>query len=121
MSTTTATPSAVPSADATADSTLSAERLLNIVVLDFPVVRGTETIKSVTLRKPNAGALRGIKLTELLQLDVVSLHLLLPRVTTPTLLRHEVEALDPADLTALGTEVVSFFVRRSIREEFQIT
>ena len=54
-------------------------------------------------------------------MDVSSLQLLLPRVTTPTLLRHEVEALDPADLTALGTELVSFFVRRSIREEFQTT
>lgn len=121
MSTTTATHSAVPSVDVTAGSTPAAELQPNTVVLDFPVMRGTETIKSVTLRKPNAGALRGIKLTELLQMDVSSLQLLLPRVTTPTLLRHEVEALDPADLTALGTELVSFFVRRSIREEFQTT
>lgn len=120
MSTTT-TPSAVPSVDVTAGSTSAAELQPNTVPLDFPVTRGTETIKSVTLRKPNAGALRGIKLTELLQMDVGSLQLLLPRVTTPTLLRHEVEGLDPADLTALGTELVSFFVRRSIREEFQTT
>ncbi|QKV52640.1 phage tail assembly protein [Comamonas antarctica] len=91
----------------------------NTVKLDQPLKRGEQNIESVTLRKPRSGELRGIKLTELLNLDVVALQLLMPRITTPTLTAQDVAALDPADLTELGVRVASFFVRKSIREEYQ--
>lgn len=86
--------------------------------LDFPIQRGAQAITHVQLRKPMAGELRGIKLTELLQMDVGALQAVLPRISAPTLTPAEVAGLDPADLTELGTQVVGFFMRKSIREEF---
>lgn len=91
----------------------------NAIILDVPLKRGDSTLDAVTLRKPQAGELRGIKLTELLNLDVVALQILLPRITSPALTVQDVAALDPADITELGVRVASFFVRKSIREEFQ--
>ena len=45
----------------------------NTVTLDTPIRRGTTSIDSITLRKPNSGELRGVSLVELLQMDVGSL------------------------------------------------
>lgn len=53
-------------------------------------------------------ALRGLSLVEVLQMNVTALQTLLPRVTEPPLLKNEVANMDPADLVALGTEVVAF-------------
>ena len=36
--------------------------------------------------------------------------LLLPRITEPPLLKHEVQAMEPVDLIACATEVVDFLV-----------
>ena len=87
--------------------------------LDQPIKRGDTDITHVTLRKPMAGELRGIKLVELLHLDVGALQTVLPRITSPSLTPAEVAGLDPADLTELGTQVASFFVRKSIRAGYQ--
>ena len=89
------------------------------VTLDTPIKRGDQTITRVQVRKPNAGALRGLSLVEVLQMNVTALQTLLPRVTEPPLLKNEVATIDPADLVALGTEVVSFLVPKAQREAFQ--
>lgn len=85
------------------------------IELDQPIKRGDADITHVTLRKPMAGELRGIKLVDLLHLDVGALQTVLPRITSPSLTTAEVAGLDPADLTELGTQVAGFFVRKSIR------
>lgn len=72
--------------------------------------KGQDDVKSVSLRKPTAGELRGAKLTDLLQMDVNALIKVLPRVTEPALLDMEVAGLDPADLLSLGGQLVGFFV-----------
>lgn len=107
--------------DTTARTTTEEQAVPAGTALDFPIQRGTQTITHVQLRKPMAGELRGIKLTELLQLDVGALQAVLPRISAPTLTPAEVAAMDPADLTELGTQVVGFFMRKSIREEFANT
>lgn len=86
------------------------------VTLETPIVRGDQTITKVSLRKPNAGELRGIALAELLKLDVGALHALLPRITSPTLTTQDVSQLDPCDLVQLGGEVIGFFMTRAERE-----
>ena len=92
------------------------------IPLDAPIVRSNgQTITHVQVRKPHAGALRGLSLVEVLQMNVTALQVLLPRVTEPTLLRQEVDAMDPADLVALGSEVVGFLVPKAQREGFQAT
>jgi hypothetical protein len=89
------------------------------IPLDAPIQRNGQTITHVQVRKPNAGALRGLSLVEVLQMNVTALQTLLPRVTEPPLLRQEVDAMDPADLVALGSEVVGFLVPKAQREGFQ--
>lgn len=91
----------------------------DVIVLDTPLQRGTTQITEVTLRKPNAGELRGINLADLLQLNATALVTVLPRITMPTLTPPECAQLDPADLIELGTKVAGFFIRKSIRAEFQ--
>lgn len=63
-----------------------------------------------------ARSLRGIKLMDLLQMDVTSVSTLLPRITTPTLTPHDVTKLDPADIVSISTELLSFFLNKATRE-----
>lgn len=88
-----------------------------IVDLDEPIVRGEQEIAKVTVRRPKAGELRGVALTDLLQMEVGTLRKVLPRITTPSLLEHEVANMDPADLLQCGVAVSSFFIQKSKREE----
>ena len=87
----------------------------NTVTLEAPIKRGDQVITSLSLRKPAAGELRGVALADLLRLDVAALITLLPRITSPTLTAHEAGQLDLVDLTALGTEVLGFFVSKADR------
>ncbi|QDH64145.1 phage tail assembly protein [Pseudomonas azotoformans] len=89
----------------------------NTVVLDTPIRRGTTSIDSITLRKPNSGELRGISLAELLNMDVNSLVKVVPRISTPTLTAVEVTSMDPADLFALGTKVSGFLLQKSMKTD----
>ena len=94
----------------TTDTTTSAKTVQINVTLETPIQRGGGVIDVVTLRKPLAGALRGINLAELLTLRAESVMLLLPRITTPTLTREDVAAMDPVDLVSCASEVVNFLV-----------
>lgn len=80
------------------------------VKLETPIRRGGSTIDVLYLRKPLAGALRGINLGELLTLRAEAVMRLLPRITTPTLVPQDVEQMDPVDLVACASEVVNFLV-----------
>lgn len=91
--------------------------LTALVTLDTPLTRGEQTITEISLRKPSAGELRGVSLTDVLQMDVNALSTILPRLTTPTLTRQDVGNLDPADLVQLGTEVAGFLVPKANRAE----
>lgn len=81
------------------------------VTLCEPIKVGDEKISTVTLRKPQAGDLRGLKLANILQLDVNAMITLLPRITSPALSPDQVADLDPADFTDLASKVVVFFAR----------
>ena len=89
----------------------------NTVTLDTPIRRGTTSIESITLRKPNSGELRGVSLAELLNMDVNSLVKVVPRISTPTLTAVEVTSMDPADLFALGTKVSGFLLQKSMKTD----
>ena len=80
------------------------------IELEVPVKRGSQIITHVQLRRPKAGELRGLSVAALLQLDASAVMMLLPRITKPTLLKHEVEDLDPVDLVNLSQGVVDFLV-----------
>ncbi|PTQ90274.1 phage tail assembly protein [Agitococcus lubricus] len=91
------------------------------IMLDTPIKRGQQTINEVTVRKPNAGELRGLSLSSLLTLDVNELGKLLPRITTPILHEPDIQQLDPADLVELGTGAISFFVKKDKQEALSPT
>lgn len=87
--------------------------------LDVPVLCGNREITQLVLRRPNAGALRGLSLVDIANMDVVSLQRLLPRITEPALTTAEVAALDLADLTAIGIEVAGFLAKKQDRQAFR--
>lgn len=86
------------------------------ITLDEPLKRGDQTITAITLRKPAAGELRGIALTDLLQLDVMALQKVLPRISSPTLTEQDVMKMDPADLVQLGGAVAGFLLPKAAKE-----
>lgn len=80
------------------------------IKLTRPLTAGRpEPITAVTLREPASGDLRGLKLTDIMQMDVAAMTRLIPRLTNPALAPSEVEALGPADFMSLCTGVVGFF------------
>lgn len=90
------------------------------VVLDVPIKRSNgQDIAEVSLRRPDAGSLRGVSLLDLAHLDVNALQKILPRIATPTITAADVRQLDPADLFALGAEVASFLAQKKDLEAFQ--
>ena len=86
------------------------------ITLDVPIQRGTTTITEITLRKPNAGELRGLSLQRLHQADTDELLKLLPRITMPSLTPPECAQLDPADLSEAGGVVISFLLKKAVRD-----
>lgn len=85
----------------------------NTITLDQPIKRGDSEITEVELRKPVSGELRGLTLTDLLQMDVNALQRVLPRISTPTLTEMEAAALDPADLLQFGSMVAGFLLPKA--------
>lgn len=85
------------------------------ITLDTPIQRGDQTITAITLRKPASGELRGVSLTDLLQLDVNALQKVLPRISSPTLTEQDIGRMDPADLVQLGSKVTGFLLPKSVQ------
>jgi hypothetical protein len=103
-----------------ANTDASAEEIAvneNVIVLETPIKRGLQEITSLTLRKPSAGELRGVQLSELLGLDVASLIKVLPRLCTPSISAPEVANMDPADLVACGSKIMNFLLPKSMKTD----
>lgn len=97
----------------------AADKNTTVVVLDCPLtIAGDQLVKEVVVRKPTAGALRGLALTDLLRMQTEAIQLILPRITTPMLHKPDVAKLDPADMVALATAVVGFLVPKSERQDY---
>jgi hypothetical protein len=109
---------AITSTEAAAVAEAVAQRDPNTVPLDTPIKRGNGFITEVTLRKPNAGELRGVSLAELLQMKVDALQTVLPRITNPILHKQDMATLDPADLVNMGTVVVGFLLTKETKRDF---
>lgn len=85
------------------------------VELDSPIIRGDQTITSLTVRKPFAGELRGANLMALMQMDVQAAITVLPRITTPALTTQDVERMDIADLLQLTSVVTGFLLPKAMK------
>lgn len=91
---------------------------IKIIELDVPIQCGNRTITTLELRRPNSGALRGLSIADLAQINVTALQKLLPRITTPALTTAELSMLDVSDLTDIGVEVAGFLAKKKDREAF---
>ncbi|WP_434629466.1 phage tail assembly protein [Chromobacterium sp. CV08] len=91
----------------------------NTIQLETPLKRGENLIESIELRRPRSSELRGLKLTDVLQLDVDAVIKLLPRISSPSLIAEEVARMDPADMLQCASTVASFLLRKSDRQEAQ--
>lgn len=100
----------------TEETTQAANPNEAVIPLDKPFTRGSNTIDSLTLRKPASGELRGVSLLDLMQMDVQALSKVLPRISQPSLTTQEVAAMDPADLLACGVAVSGFLLQKSAKE-----
>ncbi|HDU8616700.1 phage tail assembly protein [Morganella morganii subsp. morganii] len=90
-----------------------------VVALDEPVVRGETEITSVTVRKPKSGALRGVRLVALMDMDVTAMTEVLPRITDPALTKPEIMAMSPGDLLNMSIEVVNFLLPKSMQTDYR--
>lgn len=87
------------------------------VELDTPLTRGSQSVTELTLRKPTAGELRGLALTDVLQMQTDALIRLIPRLSTPSLTEAEVRQMNPADLVQCGSEIAGFLLTKQARGE----
>lgn len=96
---------------------MSAIQTTATVTLETPLKRGEQTITEIQLRKPRAGELRGLSLFDLVRMEVSAAQTVLPRISSPTLTRQEVDSLDPADLFQLSAEVAAFLSPKAAQEQ----
>ncbi|PHM23265.1 phage tail assembly protein [Xenorhabdus budapestensis] len=89
------------------------------VTLEEPIARGATTITDIIIRKPTSGALRGVRLQALMEMDVDSMMLVLPRVTASVLTKNDLLLMAPGDLINLSVEVVNFLLPKSVKSDFQ--
>ncbi len=82
----------------------------NTIPLTKPVVRGDEKITQLTITDEikQAGSLRGLKLVNVMNMDVDSVAVLLTRVTSPRLKLTEVNEMDTRDFVSLSEALVPF-------------
>jgi hypothetical protein len=75
-----------------------------------PIPRAGGDITALTLRKPCAGDLRNLNMTDLMNGGVSAVITLLPRITTPTIAAHEAERLSAEDTAEIAGTIVGFFM-----------
>lgn len=90
------------------------------ITLETPIQQGEKEITEITLRKPQAGELRGLSIVELLNMDVQSICILLPRISTPMITKEQAAKMDTVDICQVGGVVANFFVTAKVKKEFQI-
>lgn len=89
------------------------------ITLETPIKRGETELTALELRKPNAGALRGVSLRGLLDFQTDDIVKVLPRITEPALTDHEAARLDPADLLQAGAVIAGFLLPKRALEQAQ--
>lgn len=87
------------------------------ITLDTPIEREKTTIDTLTLHKPNSGALRGVSVRSVLDMDVETIVKVVPRIADPKITDAEAARLDPPDLMKLGVALAGFFMPKAALAE----
>lgn len=86
------------------------------ITLQEPIQRANgEPIAEITLRKPKAGELRGLKVEDLYGSDINSLLVLIPRIASPVLVKEHVEQIGTEDLMEIAGAVRGFFMTAGMK------
>ena len=86
------------------------------VELINPIVRGEKEFKEIIVSKPTVPALKGLKMLDVLQMDVDVLQVLLPRITQPMLHKNDFINMEVDDFTDLATAAIGFLGKKSATE-----
>lgn len=87
------------------------------ITLETPIKRGDKDIVSITLHKPNTGALRGVSLRELLDMNTDAIVAVVPRVSDPKLTPQEMQTMEPCDLLKMGAALAGFLLPKEVKAE----
>lgn len=79
----------------------------NIELLDG-FKRGDNTMKEITLVKPNTGHCRGLSLKAVLNFEIDALSILLPRITLPAMTADDVYKLELMDTLKIAEGITAF-------------
>lgn len=90
---------------------------LTTIELDHPVIRGETEIRTVQIRKPKAGDLRGLSLSDLFDMKTDTVLAVIPRVSTPTLTTHEANQLELSDLFKFSVRLVAVLLPEESQQE----
>lgn len=89
------------------------------ITLSEPIVRGSESISSIKLRKPKAGELRGLSMQELMNARATAVLDMLPRIAVPIITQAEADNLEAEDLAACGGAIIGFFLTPEARKRVE--
>lgn len=110
-----ATVAEAPTADATTTEAPAPEAAARsrpfTIALAEPIKRESGVdVTAITLRKPKAGELRGLSISNLVNSDAGSLITLLPRIAEPFITEAEAADLSAEDFAEIGGTIVGFFM-----------
>jgi hypothetical protein len=71
----------------------------------------------VQIRKPKAGDLRGVSLSELFDMKADTVMAVLPRISNPTLTPHEINQLEVSDLFKFSVRLVAVLLPEEAQQE----
>ncbi len=83
-----------------------------IVTLATPIIKDDVEIKTIEIRKPHSGQLRGLSLIDVCEMKFEAAEVLLPRISS--LNERDVLNLAPENWAPLLTTVASFFVNTEL-------
>jgi hypothetical protein len=89
----------------------------NEITLETPIVRGESTVTKITLHKPVSGALRGVSVRAVLDMDADTIMTVVPRISDPKITEAEARKLDLPDLMQMGVALAGFFMPKAALAE----
>lgn len=88
-----------------------------VIPLEKPLKRGETEITKITLHKPDSGALRGVSLRDIIDMNTDAIVVVVPRISDPKIAPQEMPKIDPCDLLSLGAALANFFLPPSLVAE----
>lgn len=87
----------------------------DVIELDEPIQRGDTQITQVTIRRPNAGEMRGLSMLQVVNMHTEALLVLIPRISEPVLMAHELKVMNPADFMQIATVIAHYYVPKKMQ------